>query len=258
MFITTDNGSSWELFAENVTASDGSYDFVVPIIPSDQCKIKIVDESNDLIFDESDSLFSIGCCPMPEITVISPNGGEHWYIHTIQDIIWSNVNVENVKIELSLTDGMSRETIVDSIPSTGLYSWLINLSMPSFDCLIRISDITDENVFDVSDDVFTLDNFASVEDYFGDGIPTDYNLFQNFPNPFNPVTTIYYSIPELSFITLRVYDVLGNEVASLVNEEKPIGNYEVDFNGTGIPSGIYFYTLQAGSFVETKKMVLMK
>ncbi|MCZ6701747.1 MAG: T9SS type A sorting domain-containing protein, partial [Ignavibacteria bacterium] len=258
MFITTDNGSSWELFAENVTASDGSYDFVVPIITSDQCKIKIVDESNDLIFDESDSLFSIGCCPMPEITVISPNGGEHWYILTIQDIIWSNVNVENVKIELSLTDGMSWETIVDSIPSTGLYSWFINTSISSFDCLIRISDVTDENVFDVSDDVFTLDLFASVEDYFGDGIPTEYNLIQNFPNPFNPSTTIYYSIPELTNVVLKVYDVLGNEVSILVNKVKPIGNYEVKFNSTSLPSGIYFYKLQAGSFVETKKMVLMK
>ena len=89
-------------------------------------------------------------------------------------------------------------------------------------------------------------------------IITDYTLEQNFPNPFNPTTIIKYQIPALSFVTVKVYDVLGNEVATLVNEEKQVGSYEVNFEGTGLPSGIYFYRLQAGSFVETKKMVLMK
>ena len=71
-------------------------------------------------------------------------------------------------------------------------------------------------------------------------------------------TIIIYSIPKLSFVTLKVYDVLGNEIATLVEEEKPVGTYEVEFDATGLPSGVYFYRFQAGSFVETKKMVLMK
>jgi len=70
--------------------------------------------------------------------------------------------------------------------------------------------------------------------------------------------TINYQIPELSNVTLKVYDVLGNEVAQLVNEEKPVGSYEVEFEGEELSSGIYLYKLQAGSFVETKKMVLTK
>ena len=89
-------------------------------------------------------------------------------------------------------------------------------------------------------------------------LPTEFFLSQNYPNPFNPITTIKYQIPELSNVTLKVYDVLGNEIASPVNEEKPSGSYEVEFNATILSSGIYFYRLQAGSFVETKKMVLMK
>ncbi len=88
--------------------------------------------------------------------------------------------------------------------------------------------------------------------------PLDYSLQQNYPNPFNPITTIKYQIPELSSVTLKVYDVLGSEVATLINEEKPSGSYEVDFDASTLPSGIYFYRLQTGSFVETKKMVLMK
>ena len=71
-------------------------------------------------------------------------------------------------------------------------------------------------------------------------------------------TTIKYQIPDAGFITLKVYDVLGNEVTILVSEEKTTGRYEAEFNATNLPSGIYFYRIQAGSFVETKKMVLMK
>jgi len=97
------------------------------------------------------------------------------------------------------------------------------------------------------------------------GLPEDYYLFQNYPNPFNPNTVIGYRLSVSSMVTLKVYDVLGNEVAVLVNEEKPAGIYEVEFNGhsglsgtRGLPSGVYFYTLTAGSFKQTKKMILLK
>jgi len=94
-------------------------------------------------------------------------------------------------------------------------------------------------------------------------IINNYSLNQNYPNPFNPSTKIKYQIPELSFVTLKLYDVLGNEITTLVNEEKPAGKYEVEFNSRGLihqtlPSGIYFYQLKAGSFIETKKMLMLK
>jgi len=86
----------------------------------------------------------------------------------------------------------------------------------------------------------------------------EYLLEENYPNPFNPTTTIKYHIPELSFVTLKVYDVLGNEVATLINEEKPEGRYEVLFNANGISSGIYYYRMQANEFVDVKKMIILK
>ncbi|NNG26515.1 MAG: T9SS type A sorting domain-containing protein [Ignavibacteriaceae bacterium] len=89
-------------------------------------------------------------------------------------------------------------------------------------------------------------------------VPTNFNIKQNYPNPFNPNTTIKYQIPELNFVTLKVYDVLGNEIATLVNEEISIGIYEITFDASNLPSGIYFYRLQAGDFIQTKKMILMK
>lgn len=85
-----------------------------------------------------------------------------------------------------------------------------------------------------------------------------YELAQNYPNPFNPMTTIRYQIPEGGFVSLKVYDVLGKEVATLVNGAKEAGSHWVSFNASGLASGVYFYRLQAGGFAETRKMMLVK
>ncbi|MBK9097565.1 MAG: T9SS type A sorting domain-containing protein [bacterium] len=85
-----------------------------------------------------------------------------------------------------------------------------------------------------------------------------FQLFQNYPNPFNPTTKISWQSPVGGFQSIKVYDVLGNEVARLINEYKPAGSYEVEFNASALSSGIYFYKLQAGSFTETKKMIVIK
>ncbi len=87
-------------------------------------------------------------------------------------------------------------------------------------------------------------------------ISQKYALNQNYPNPFNPTTIIKYQIPELSFVTIKIYDVLGNEITTLVNEEKPVGFYKIGFNGTTFPSGIYFCILQANNFIEAKKRII--
>jgi hypothetical protein len=88
--------------------------------------------------------------------------------------------------------------------------------------------------------------------------PTNFAVEQNFPNPFNPTTSIQYQVSGTSNVTLKVYDVLGKEVATLVNETKVPGKYEIKFDGSNLSSGIYFYTLHAGTFVQTKKIILMK
>jgi hypothetical protein len=85
-----------------------------------------------------------------------------------------------------------------------------------------------------------------------------FKLLQNFPNPFNPNTVINYSVPQLSFVILKVYDVLGKEIAALVYEEKSAGDYMVEFNGSNLSSGIYFYRMQAGNFSDTKKFILLR
>ena len=90
------------------------------------------------------------------------------------------------------------------------------------------------------------------------GMITEYVLEQNYPNPFNPSTKISWQSPESSWQSLKVYDVLGNEVATLVDEYKPAGSYEVEFSAAGLSSGMYFYKLEAGNYIETKKMILIR
>jgi len=114
---------------------------------------------------------------------------------------------------------------------------------------------------------FGLEEPNSIIDESADQLTT-FHLHQNYPNPFNPSTSIQYAVSSPQFVTLKVYDVLGKEVATLVNEEKPSGNYEVEFSAIGgsasggnswnLASGIYFYQLKAGEFIQTKKMILLR
>ena len=90
------------------------------------------------------------------------------------------------------------------------------------------------------------------------GSPEKFELSQNYPNPFNPVTHLGFGISNLGFVSLKVYDVLGNEVKTLINEIKHPGYYEVEFDGSNLPSGIYYYKLEAGSFIQVRKMMLVK
>ena len=104
------------------------------------------------------------------------------------------------------------------------------------------------------DGSFTLTDFVEVEVI----ISKDYNLSQNYPNPFNPATLISFSIPNDEFVTLKIYDVLGSEIAQIINERRSAGTYQVEFNASSLNTGVYYYTLTAGSYTETKKMMLMK
>jgi hypothetical protein len=104
--------------------------------------------------------------------------------------------------------------------------------------------------------VWVYDPLTDVEHEFTP--PTEFALEQNFPNPFNPSTKIKYSIPQTSNVVIKVFDIIGNEIETLVNEEKPAGTYELTWYAENLPSGVYFYQLKAGDYVNTKKMILLK
>jgi hypothetical protein len=105
--------------------------------------------------------------------------------------------------------------------------------------------------------IFYDPNWVGIEDELNE-VPTEFLLSQNYPNPFNPSTTFRYSIPKSSQVTLKIINTLGEELQILVNEEKPVGTYELNWNAANLPSGVYFYRLQAGDYVQTRKMILLK
>ena len=108
---------------------------------------------------------------------------------------------------------------------------------------------------------FIVEN--SVTNFTQNFQPEEFYLSQNYPNPFNPTTKIKFHsfeciATELNFVTIKIYDILGNEIVTLVNEEKPAGSYEIFYKASGLPSGVYFYSLRAGAFSDSKKMILLK
>jgi hypothetical protein len=103
----------------------------------------------------------------------------------------------------------------------------------------------------------TTGGFVSVSN-LGNEIPSNYKLHQNYPNPFNPVTNIRFDIPRSSHVKLIIYDALGREIATLVNEKLSAGSYESEWNASSYPSGVYFYTLFTKNYSESKKMLLIK
>jgi len=120
----------------------------------------------------------------------------------------------------------------------------LNMNLPSFYIPGLITKLNSTNIP------------TSVEDELA--IPEEIILSQNYPNPFNPSTTIKFSLPSSGYAALRIYNALGEEVAVLLNKELTTGNYEVEWNASNVPSGVYFYHLQTEGFVETKKMLLLK
>jgi N-acetylneuraminic acid mutarotase len=166
---------------------------------------------------------------------------------------------KNYKIDLRYAD-QNREDFFQnneiSIPQNSSH-----LIIPEWDSIatneLRILvDVGNDGTID--DTIEVINQISSVSDWINTTIPSQFQLYQNFPNPYNPTTSIRYSVPKEEMIILTIYNTLGEEVTRLVNEVRQKGNYEVIFDARDLPSGIYFYRLQAGSFVETKKMVLIK
>ncbi len=137
--------------------------------------------------------------------------------------------------------------------TSGSYGILGTLGQPAIGRLTGASNIHEVGFWYLPNRITT-----GVKQEPDKGLPTEYRLEQNYPNPFNPATTIAFSLPSKQSATLKVYDVLGREVAVLINESKEPGKYIVSFDASGLPSGTYFYRLQAGSFVATKKLMLLR
>lgn len=141
-----------------------------------------------------------------------------------------------------------------------LYGDLANIDQIRFDIREPAPDNIKYTI--VIDDIIGVDEYNSditdIKYNYLSSNPSSYRLNQNYPNPFNPSTVIRYSLPQSGLVSLKVYDVLGQQVAVLLNSEQSAGTHEINFNASKLSSGIYFYTIHAGNFISTKKMLLLK
>jgi len=162
----------------------------------------------------------------------------------------TNVNVVLTRKSSALSFSKETETIevVEAkAEAEALFTFDVERNIP-----INKKDTID---FMITDGMGIMMTKQFIFSYIG---PKEFKLEQNYPNPFNPTTSIQYQISSISAVTLKVYDILGSEVAALVNEEQQPGYYEVHFNGSSLASGMYVYRLTAGDYVSVKKMILIK
>jgi len=196
------------------------------------------------------------------ISLLQPAKEETLQANNNYIIAWKGQNISQFNLSYRLWNTEVWTSIAKNIPG-GQNSFTWKVPDVSFDsCQIKLEDGSDSKVFAVSGK-FYIKKVTGVE--IEESLKPDrFLLLQNYPNPFNPSTIIAYRIAATSFVALKVFDMLGNEVTTLVNEERLPGNYEVAFNTRMISdklhlsSGIYFYQLRAGDFVQTNKMVLTK
>jgi hypothetical protein len=204
----------------------------------------------------------VGILPPGGIILKSTNGGSNWLPVSLGII--SNNFVSDVYFVDTLTGWIVGENGIIIKTTDGGSSWEEQISGTN-NTLHSIRFI-DQNIgWAVGNDGTILHTTNGGVTFIEEvnKVPKDFLLAQNYPNPFNPSTKIKYSIPSVGTrdrvsVQMIVYDVLGNEVATLVKEQKPQGTYEVEFDGTSLPSGIYFYQLKVGSLIETKNMILLK
>jgi len=190
------------------------------------------------------------------------NGGTNWFYSNLPYI---NNGVSSMRFINSNTGwiGGNNSQLGSMIIKTtnGGVNWLLQFNEHS-------KGITSIFAFD-SDNAWLCGGYSSIYKTTNGGgnigikkindyIPSHYSLSQNYPNPFNPTTNIRYQIPNNSYVVLKIYDILGKEIATLVNEKLKAGEYESTFDGSGLPSGVYFYKLEAGEYSETKKMLVIK
>jgi hypothetical protein len=191
---------------------------------------------------------------------LSTNNGTNWIAAGLQDTLVSTLSVYGTNLFAGTTDILGNSGGVFLSTNNGINWTEVNSGLPNTGILALTISSTNLFAGTVGSGVWRrplLEMITSVEDHSSE-IPFQFTLEQNFPNPFNPSTKIRYSVPQSSNVIIKVFDILGNEIETLVNEEKPVGTYEISWYAANLPSGVYFYTINAGSFRVTKKMILLK
>ncbi len=191
------------------------------------------------------------------IQLTTPNGGEKWSQGESMIIRWETNTADSVRLDLYKTD-QHIATIGKTPGSVNAFAWDISTELVSDSSYkIHIMSIEDSAVADTSDAEFSLIGPSGLG-LMAQKIPAQFSLFQNYPNPFNPSTRIRWQLAVGSNVELTVYNLLGEKVAELVSARMNPGNYNYNFDGGNLPSGVYYYQLVAGAYREVRKMILLK
>jgi hypothetical protein len=251
--------SSQSGFVKVVRIGDGNNPYLQIVVPDTPVGKDPIDSLQTMFDNWKEALFSVVDPFLSQLSVepdtlpadgtaeaiitISPKNNSDTLLASGKQIILSNTGAGLLSSVVDIGDGSYEATITAPIAvGTDTISAIV------------ISGTDTVSIFWKA--VLTYDNPVLINE--NPISPDRFYLYQNYPQPFNPSTKIKFQIPERSFVSLKVFDALGREVAFLVNEEKTTGNYEVEFNGSTLTSGIYFYQLKAENFVDTKKMILLR
>jgi photosystem II stability/assembly factor-like uncharacterized protein len=270
IYKTLDGGATWgnqesgttsELY--NVFFYDENLGWIVG---KDNTLLKTI--NGGLLWESID----LSAFPNYSLNSITSYGGEICYLEG-QSYMLKSADAGNTWSEISkpgnYDSGYNYQKMIP-ISDTELYVFHSNSSFHSGDgggtwkevreYTHSIYPQTWQNIWAASDGILFTENagVVGIKENDNQEMPFEYYLSQNYPNPFNPSTKINYSIPESGFVTLKIYDMLGREVAELVNSDMNYGNYSVNFNAKNLTSGVYFYRIQSGDFSQTNKMLLIK
>ena len=251
--------SSESGFVKVVRIGDGNTPYLQIVVPDTPAGTDPIDVLQGMFNNWKDSLFTFVDPFLSEISVepdsipadgisqaivtISPKNNSDTLLANGLQVVLSNTGAGLLSSVTDLGDGTYQSTITAPV-ATGT------------DTISAIVISGNDTVSVFHKTVLTYVNPTSINETLN--FPDRFYLYQNSPNPFNPSTVIKYQIPKTSFVILKVFDVIGNEVTTLVSGEKPAGNYEVEFKSSKLSSGVYIYQLQAGNFLATKKMILTK
>jgi len=247
VYKTTDGGFNWA-FQDSVVLLASPY--YVP------CR--------DIQFTSSDSGWVVGGIAATTLIAKTIDGGQSWETEILDSFTTCSIKeIEMVNSHLGWFAGANNGGTMLGKTTNGGQTWMSQVDQSTspygFESISMVNESIGYSVGRNGQLYKTINGggITDVED-ISLRIPADFSLMQNYPNPFNPSTTIKYSVPKTSNVSIKIFDVLGNEIETLLSEEKPAGTYELTWNAANQPSGVYFYRLQAGSFVETKKMILLR
>jgi len=278
--------SDWKIIVDSISAKDYKYEWIIPAENSTTCKVRITDVADSTMQDSSLAVFtidssktkiSIGCVDVPSgdevdipVTSDKVNGAQFFLLSIKYDI--AVLTLDDISSDSGIDDELFSYTDEGGVIRIRWFSYPPSdfegklftmhfkfISSPvvtaiQFDVPSEVTDAFDEEM----DIEFVDGGVGIVTEVEKNNIPDKYDLLQNYPNPFNPVTTIKYEIPKESRVVITIFNILGQQVTTLVNDVHKPGYYNAKWNANSYSSGIYFYSIVTDEFCMTKKMILLK